>query len=306
MANRPSACIERLWDRATAHISRHPRKYTAAGFVFIFLPQWLPSFVAMIEKTFSMIPAVGLSTWFRTLQSTMPSLSGSWVTAPLGLLFMFLIWRETRSRRPSIDIDSNKLPPSSARQRLADAISRQHLEQASELPEGIVSLAWKPGPKSLDLEVTDISTEVIESFNIQVLDVHRWTEIYQHFVEVPDVHEKGRFRVLDLHVQPVTINASGYVGSSSSYRLFHGTPLTYLFLNLEGDHLQFGGQEGSALGIYTIRTPGTWRVGLRLRVRGASYGRPAGIAWELDRTAFMFFRWDGQTVPEPCNEPSTS
>lgn len=216
---------------------------------------------------------------------------------------MVLIWWETRTRRSVVDTGST-LIRSGPRERLADAISRLHLGQVSELPQGIVGLAWKAGPTTLDIEVTDVSTAVIDSFTIQILDVHRWADDHQRFVEAIDVHERGKFGVLTLHVQPVTANEKGYV-ASTPYRLFHGTPLTYLFLSLvEDDHLQFGGQEGSSLRVHTIKTPGTWRVSLRLTVQGPTRQPQGGIGWVLDRTEFMFFQWNGKTLPTSCNAPS--
>lgn len=61
MATRLSTRVERLWDRATAHISRHPRKYTVAGFVFIFLPQWLPAFTEGMKSLYALVSGFGLS-----------------------------------------------------------------------------------------------------------------------------------------------------------------------------------------------------------------------------------------------------
>ena len=61
-----------------------------AGFVFIFLPQWVPAARDAASWLWSSFP-----------KGPTVSLSWDWITAPVGLIFLGLVWWETRKRRPA-------------------------------------------------------------------------------------------------------------------------------------------------------------------------------------------------------------
>jgi hypothetical protein len=103
---------------------------------------------------------------------------------------------------------------------------------------------------------------------------------------------------LDLDVSPQTVTAPTLVASQL---LLHGFPKIYLFVSLDNGQLQLGGRQGSQLQIRTIKTAGVWQVAVRTQLKGISdshqyHGTPA---WFLDRTDFIFFKWDGINVPVP-------
>jgi hypothetical protein len=127
-----SQIIQSYWDACARHVRRHPRKYATIGFVVIFLPQWIPAAVNSAVWVSSTIvrpiwtQAVGLS----------PTFSLNWITAPIGIALLLLVWRQTR--RSGIDL----LAPSTERRRLASAILRRQLGQPSGVPDATQHSPW--------------------------------------------------------------------------------------------------------------------------------------------------------------------
>jgi hypothetical protein len=209
--------------------------------------------------------------------------------------------RQGRDQRVTNGRPNDDSMPASA---VAEVLARQLLGQRNQLPEGLIDIKWTSGSSTLDIECSNTSTQVFDSIVLQVLDVHRWSDDKPQFIESRDIHENGRFTPLTLHTRPVAPR-NGYVSSSEAYSLFHDTPLRFLFLCSQENNLQFSGQRGSALGTYTIHTPGTWRVCLRLLLRGERFGSE-GSGHSLVGTRFMYFSWDGATAPAPCEAPVAS
>lgn len=79
--------LERLWDSVADHLRKHPRKYAALSFVVIFLPRWIPSVQPIWRLALAQIPE----------SMTMP-FSWDWITVPLGLGLLALVFWQTRAR----------------------------------------------------------------------------------------------------------------------------------------------------------------------------------------------------------------
>jgi hypothetical protein len=199
--------------------------------------------------------------------------------------------------------DGKLSPLLTARQKLDEAVSRQLLSNSPELPEGVLNIAWKPGPESLDIEVRNISPLNSLTITVKVMDIYLWSEEHHYFVEPDDLHVAGGVGAI-LHVRQPELNAAGYYGPIPNEQIVE-TPLIYLFLSVAGagHQLQFATQVASSLMIHTIRTPGIWRLRVRALVSGDSIYRRVDKRWELAWDTVMFFRWDGKTAPVPCQEP---
>lgn len=92
---RISVAIQLRWDACARHLARHPRKYQAAAFLFVFLPQWAPTAWSTTKWIWAFLPASPSDSLATALNMT-PPFSWSLVTAPIGLAFMALVWWETR------------------------------------------------------------------------------------------------------------------------------------------------------------------------------------------------------------------
>ncbi len=88
------------WDVVEAHIRRNPRKYGALGFFILVLPQAAPAAATAAKWLWSFVPASSRNLWNQVWAMTLP-FSWNWITTPLGLGFMALVWWETRRHRPS-------------------------------------------------------------------------------------------------------------------------------------------------------------------------------------------------------------
>jgi hypothetical protein len=95
---RPSDSISAAWDVVELHVLRNPRKYTALGFIILVLPQAVPAAVNAAKWLWSFIPVSATTSWSRVWAMSLP-FSWNWITTPLGLSFMALVWWETRKHR---------------------------------------------------------------------------------------------------------------------------------------------------------------------------------------------------------------
>ena len=254
--------IQRLWDSGAAHVGRHPRKYQAAGFAFIFLPQWAPAARDATAWLWSLRPG-----WM-----TVPTLSWEWVTAPVGLFFIILAWWESRRYRVNPPRSSAPLDgrPSGIPTTSESSASDTEPSANSEVSEvsavdltppaaaGDLFMSFVPFGNLSLIEVRTTDPEGVSDVTLTVLSFRRWSE----------ANPRGWCKAPQFENAPKPVRLTKHGGENV---LYVHAPWTFALLGEkqgQGWSLPYRPYKGSAANLHLPF--GRWKADVELSSRGES------------------------------------